>query len=180
MTIATLPGPPATTHPALQLTKETAPVRVLHVLPAMVGGGMERATVGLIRAFAQRREQDAPADPTAHGVCVLQHGDEKLLAECRALVPTWVLDDRPQGAKTHRRWMCRPLREVIGVFGPDVVHARSTGIWFDAAAAMLGRNDTRLLLSFHGRTELTPPRWRRRPRGFPCSYPCRWRAPTII
>jgi len=162
MSITTLPGSPATTHPALQLAEETAPVRVLHVLPALVSGGMEWATVRLIRAFARRRGQDTRTDATAHGICVLQDGDDQLLAECRALAPTWVLDDQPRGAKTGRRWMCRPLREVIGVFGPDVVHARSTGIWFDAAAAMLGRNSPRLLLSFHGHTELSPLRWRRR------------------
>jgi glycosyltransferase involved in cell wall biosynthesis len=47
-------------------------------------------------------------------------------------------------------------------FRPHVVHARSTGVWFDAALASRGYRPGRLLLAFHGRTDLEPVGQRRR------------------
>jgi len=162
MTIATLPEPISATQSVLQLADQAAPLRILHLLPALYGGGMERATMNLIRGFTRRQEQGDADSATAHGVCVFRGGNDQLLAEFQSLAPTWVLDDRPSHSKPGRRWMRGPLGKIIDELNPDIVHARSTGIWFDAATAMFGRHDRRLLLSFHGVTELTPPNWRRR------------------
>jgi len=162
MSIAAFTAPSTMSDAALKLADKVAPLRVLHVLPSLYGGGMERATVKLIRGFAQRQTESVCDHQIAHGVCVFQDGDSQLLTECRDLAPMWVLGDRRRSGKPARRWMRKPLREVIDEFSPDIVHARSTGIWFDAAAAMFGRNNARLLLSFHGCTELSPLSWRRR------------------
>lgn len=162
MMIATLAEASIQTHTGLQLTGPTAPLRILHILPGLYEGGMERATVNLIRGFSQQQVQDDETYATTHGVCVLQGGNDQLLAEFHSLAPTWVLDDRPCHSKPSRRWMRKAVGKIIDEFCPDIVHARSTGIWFDAATAMLGRRDIRLLLSFHGITHLEPLGWRRR------------------
>jgi len=132
-------------------------LRVLHVMPSLVGGGMESGLVQLVHASAQPGRQDG----IAHAVCVLRDGSDDLLAQCRSCVPTWVLGKgRQNNRRDWRAWW--RLRQVIRSFGPNVVHARSTGAWFDAAAATLGRKNVRLLLAFHGRTDLSPVGWRRR------------------
>lgn len=163
-----LTGPPATC------------LRVLHVLPALMAGGMERATIRLIRdadrvgvASAGRTGSHLPASPgihnapvnaqvpaLAHGLCILQQADGRLLAECRSAARIWVLDQaigRPSRLSTWWR-----LRQVIRRFRPHVVHARSTGVWVDAAMATRGLGGVKLLLSFHGKTHTHRPALRRR------------------
>lgn len=132
------------------------PLRVLHVVPAMAPGGMER---GMVRLLSEPMD---PNHPISHAVCVLRRGDEDLLRRCRAVAPTWVLgrpDENPSKGK-YGTWL--RLRRVIRQFSPDIVHARSTGVWVDAVLATRGMRNVRLLLAFHGRTDLEPIGWRRR------------------
>jgi len=142
----------------LQLLRHVEPLRVLHVVPALHAGGMERSLLRLLEGFADRREDECET-AAVHGVCVLQDGDADLLARCRSVAGTWVLGER--GDRVSRGGAWRGLREVIAFFGPDVVHARTTGAWLDAALAVR-RLDARLLLSFHGRSSLERPGWLRR------------------
>jgi len=131
-------------------------LRVLHVVPAMAPGGMER---GMVRMLSEPTDSDRLV---SHGVCVLRWGDEDLLRRCRAAAPTWVLgraDENPHKGK-YGTWL--KLRRAIHQFTPDIVHARSTGVWLDAVLATRGMRNVRLLLAFHGRTGLEPIGWRRR------------------
>ena len=130
--------------------------RVLHVVPALAPGGMER---GMVRLLSQSKES---GHPISHGVCVLRWGDTDLLQRCRSAAPTWVLgraDEDPHKRK-YGTWL--KLRRVIQRFAPDIVHARSTGVWLDAVLATRGMRNVRLLLAFHGRTGQEPIGWRRR------------------
>ena len=143
----------------LQLIRTIAPLRVLHILPSLHGGGMEHATLRLLSAFADGGGDRARPDIT-HGVCVLQGGDPELLDRCRTIGPTWVLGTQSSWLTCRHTW--RRLREIITEFDPDVVHARTTSAWFDATFALRHNPRTRLVLSFHGRTSLEPPGWLRR------------------
>mgnify|MGYP002624079010 CR=1 FL=1 len=126
-------------------------LRVLHVLPSLNPGGMERGVVRLL--------QHAVATPNHgidHAVCVLRGGDASLLAECRRFARTWQLGELNDDGSLPNRGAWRGLRRVIGLCRPDIVHARSTGVWMDAALATLANAHTRLLLAFHGREQLEP------------------------
>jgi glycosyltransferase involved in cell wall biosynthesis len=141
---------------------QSSPVRVLHVLPSLFGGGMEHATTRLIAGPGKPHDRRGPAEWIAHGLCLLGGGEPALLARCRSMAPTWVLGSgnngrRPLGCRSWWR-----LRQIIRHFRPDVVHARTTGVWVDAVMATVGCRWTRLLLSFHGREHLRPLTWRRR------------------
>lgn len=146
-------------------------LRVLHVVPSLRGGGVERGLVRLLEEFARSDHRDM-----VHGVCVLRDGDSELLRRCGDHARLWVYPSR-----IHRSWQAdrtawRRLRSVMDAFAPDVVHARTTGSWFDAALATRGwygllesclrggryRRTARLLLAFHGLTDLSPTRARRR------------------
>ncbi|MBI4580848.1 MAG: glycosyltransferase family 4 protein [Planctomycetes bacterium] len=135
------------------------PVRVLHVVPQLSSGGMERAMLRLIQRSLLHDRGQAGRSGVQHGICVLNDIREDLREQCPQDVPTWVFDGDRRGGR-YQTW--RRLRDVIQRFAPDVVHARSTGAWFDAAAAVIGLPRVRLLLSFHGCTTLRPPGWRRR------------------
>ncbi|HSW45200.1 MAG TPA: glycosyltransferase family 4 protein [Phycisphaerae bacterium] len=138
----------------LQLIRGLAPPRVLHVVPSLHGGGMERALVGLMEGFDHRGQRQEQPD-LEHGVCVLGGGDADLLERCRSSAATFVLS--APGDRPTRRRARRQLREVIASFEPDVVHARTTAVWFDAAWVTYRDPRTRLVLSFHGRTHLGQP-----------------------
>lgn len=125
-------------------------MRVLHVVPALADGGMERT---LLRLIAQ------PMEGIEHGVCCLKSADAAMLETCRRLAPTWVVGT---GGRMNALIAARRLRGVVDAFGADIVHARSTGVWLDAAMALRSNRRTQLLLSFHGREDLRPPSWRRR------------------
>jgi glycosyltransferase involved in cell wall biosynthesis len=135
------------------------PVRVLHVVPQISSGGMERAMLRLIQRSLLQDQRAPGGSGIVHGVCVLNEIEDHLRGLCPRFVPTWEL-------RAGRRWTRYPawrqLRNVIAAFEPDVVHARSTGAWFDAASSLAGIKRTRLLLSFHGRTTLKTPKLRRR------------------
>jgi glycosyltransferase involved in cell wall biosynthesis len=120
---------------------------------------MERSLLRLLEGFANHRTGQT-TNGIAHGVCVLKGGDAAMLGRCRALTTTWVLGDESRPPGRFRTW--RRLREVIASLDPDVVHARTTAVWLDAALATRRQNHTRLLLSFHGRTNLALPSWLRR------------------
>src|SRR5690606_32021362 len=128
-------------------------VRVLHVLPALSGGGMERAAVRLIRGTSER-------SPVAHGLCIFKEADRDLLMACGSRARIWALgpgDGRIDKLSCWWWW-----RRIIRQFRPAVVHARSTGVWPDAVLATRRFQAVRLLLSFHGKTTLAPLSARRR------------------
>jgi glycosyltransferase involved in cell wall biosynthesis len=129
-------------------------LRVLHVVPSMNGGGMERALVRLLK-HSTRYPQRQPR--IEHGVCIMQGGDSDLVNACRAYGQVWTLSESVAG-----RWASLGIRQIIRSFNPHVVHARSTGAWCDAALATVGLRRTALALSFHGRVDLNRPGWRRR------------------
>jgi len=140
----------------------TGQVRVLHVVPSLFGGGMERAMLRLIGASRQSRGETHPTPGSVHGVCVLQQADDALLTQCRSTAPTWVLGFQgPCRGKSRLKLIAR-LREVTAAFEPDVLHARTTSAWFDAAMAVRRNDRIRLLLSFHGKTDTAPPSFFRR------------------
>lgn len=122
-----------------------APLRVLHVLPNLYGGGMERATLRLMAAHAKNNTEQ---NNLHQEICILQDGSADLLAQCRQMVPTHIL--------RNQRFAWRTLRRLIIESDAQVVHARSTGIWLDAALACRTLKPTKLLLSFHGKENLTP------------------------
>jgi len=140
----------------------TDPVRVLHVIPSLSIGGMECAMLRLIRHSIEQDDRLHRRRRLVHSVCVLQAEDDEMLNECRSLVRTWVLGKRKRNVRLKQYGAVRRLRRAIRCFRPDVVHARSTGAWFDATAATLRYKDVRLLLSFHGKTDVAQPSWRRR------------------
>jgi glycosyltransferase involved in cell wall biosynthesis len=122
---------------------------------------MEQAMLRLIRHSIERDERQNRRCRLVHAVCMLQADDDAILTECRSMVRTWVLDESTRNNPLSRYASAWRLRHVIRSFRPDVVHARSTGAWFDATAATLAWSSARLLLSFHGRTHLRPLAWRR-------------------
>ncbi len=135
------------------------PVRILHVVSELSSGGMERAMLRLIRRSLQHDRQIPGGSAVQHGLCVLDSIKPDLADECPSDMPIWEFGNQRRLGR-YESWS--KLRSLIKRFEPDVVHARTTGTWFDAAAALLGNNKVRLLLSFHGRTSLEAPSWRRR------------------
>lgn len=135
-------------------------LRVLHVLPALSSGGMERATIRLMTAASLETSCIAPFTSIEHGLCLLGDADKRLLEVCRPVARIWILGQ--SGPDQDRLVPCWwRLRRVIRQFRPHVVHARSTGVWSDAACATLGTS-TQLVLGFHGLTDLNEIAWRRR------------------
>jgi glycosyltransferase involved in cell wall biosynthesis len=134
------------------------PVRVLHVVPELSSGGMERAMLRLVQRSRLHDQQFASGSGIVHGICALKEIKADLAALCPPDVPTWALGVQNKGR--YGGW--RALRGVVTGFRPDIVHARSTGTWFDTATALVGVDRVRLLLSFHGRTATEPVDWRRR------------------
>ena len=124
------------------MTGEPAPIRILHVLPDLTSGGMERATVRLAAGVARLGFEQAVAS--------VGGSDLELR---RQLPPSVAVYDRLGGR--------RGLHRLIRSYRPHVVHARSTGMWLDATLAVRG-GGARLLLSYHGRTGLERPTLRRR------------------
>src|SRR5512146_2881958 len=96
MTLTAEPFSSLAPEPALQLVCRATPVRVLHVVPSLHGGGMERALLRLLAGFSDCRAE-AGQQGVTHGVCVLQHGDADLIDQCAGTATTWVL-----GSETSR------------------------------------------------------------------------------
>lgn len=149
-------------QPTAQLQRTTGvafhrPVRVLHIVPSIASGGMERSLLRLVERSMQHERQVPGGLGLVHGICVLDRVMDDFIPHCPRDVRIWELGRQRPGRWRH--W--RKLRDVVKQFEPDVVHARSTGAWFDATVAVIGRPRVRLLLSFHGRTSLDPVGWRR-------------------
>lgn len=147
-------------HP--RVSTQVRPARVLHVVAELTGGGMEWSLLRLLGGLNMQSHQEGRETWGLHGVCVLCDGEERMLDQCRALASTWVLGSRSHGDQSGRRALWARLGRIIRLFRADVVHARATGTWFDTAAAKRGGRDPRLILSFHGFTDLAPLSWRRR------------------
>ncbi|NLX12118.1 MAG: glycosyltransferase family 4 protein [Phycisphaerales bacterium] len=136
---------PSYTPPIEDRRSPLEPVRVLHVAASLFAGGMERSLVRLLKHTPESM---------AHDVCILKDGDESLIDQCRGHASTHILHGS--------RWAWRKLRRISRSTCPKVVHARGTSAWVDAVLATRGLADTRLILSFHGRTHIEPVSSRRR------------------
>ncbi|MBP7935076.1 MAG: glycosyltransferase [Phycisphaerae bacterium] len=147
-------------HP--RVPTEARPARVLHVVADLTGGGMEWSLLRLLGGLSRQSHRKGLETWGLHGVCVLRDGEERMLDQCRGLASTWVLGSQNLGDETGRRGLWARLAKIIDLFGADVVHARATGTWFDAAAALPRGRGPKLILSFHGFTDLAPLSWRRR------------------
>ncbi len=121
------------------------PVRIMQVTASLFAGGMERAMIRLL--------ENSPED-IVHAVCVLGNGDETMVERCRSSTSTHILHGG--------RWAWRGLRKLIRSTRPQIVHARGTSAWMDAVLATRGLANTRLILSYHGRTHTQPVSGRRR------------------
>ncbi len=128
-------------------------LRVLHVLPSLHRGGMETAFLRLLHVFKEEGNRNTKPE-IQHMVCILRDGDPDLLQQSQALYPTFT--------PSSGRGCWRSLRKLINQVKPHVVHARTTGAWIDATLAGRKFNTLRLLLSFHGLTNLKPPSLRRK------------------
>lgn len=141
--------------PALPSVAEQEPIRVLHIVPELSSGGMERAMLRLIRRSLLQDRCTPGGSGIEHAICVLREVQEDLRSQCPLEVPTYVLGASGSMLSRYRTW--RRLRRIVQQFRADVVHARSTGTWFDATAAVAGLLHVRLLLSFHGLTSTDAP-----------------------
>jgi glycosyltransferase involved in cell wall biosynthesis len=139
-------------QPATRSSSSLRRIRVLHVVPSLYGGGMERLMLEVIRASTPVGGA-AEGCRITHGVCILRAADDRLWSQCKSMATTWVL-----GRRKTRDWTCwKRLRQVIRDFDPEVVEALSTGAWVDAARAIRGRRQTRLALTFHGQVDTASP-----------------------
>lgn len=144
----------AITHGQPQASRGPASLRrikVLHVVPSLYGGGMERVMIEIMRASTPVGGAGEGCRVT-HGVCILRGADDRLLSQCKSLATTWVL-----GCRKTRDWgSWKRLRQVVRDFEPDVVEALSTGAWVDAARAAGRRRQTKLVLTYHGQVDTAP------------------------
>lgn len=147
-------------HP--RVAHDARPARVLHVVTELTGGGMEWSLLRLLGGLSRQSHRRGRDTWGLHGVCVLRDGEERMLDQCRALASTWVLGSPDFGDQTGRRVLWGRIAKIVDLFAPDVVHARATGTWFDTAAASPRGQGPRLMLSFHGFTDLAPLSWRRK------------------
>ncbi len=110
--------------------------RVLHVIDRLERGGTERMLVTLLNGFDPRRFD--------HELVTLRR--------CGAL--TAQLPDtvacRPLNRAGRARGAGLSLAALIDVRRPTIIHARNTGVWFDAVVARVLRPRVRLVLSYHG------------------------------
>ena len=97
-----------------------APIRILHVLPDLTSGGMERATVRLATGLQR-------VGPFEQAIALMGGADAEL---SRQLPPAVSVYERLGG-----RW---GLYRAIRSYRPHLVHARSTGMWLDSALAVRG------------------------------------------
>ncbi|UCG15696.1 MAG: glycosyltransferase [Phycisphaerales bacterium] len=110
--------------------------RILHVVNALDGGGMERMLLSLVRATA--------GDRLDHVICTLR-GPGPLADSVPASVPLLPLEARGPNHTSGLR-----LAGILRRHRPGVVHARSWGAWADTAVACALAGRPPLVLSFHG------------------------------
>lgn len=133
-------------------------LRVLHVLSELHPGGMEQAMLRLVKAIRQMPATAAPVR-IEHGFHILKEADRQMLRQCETL--GWVQVPAAHDTRQARsaRFAFRQLARVLERVQPDVVHARATSSWLDAALAIEHGSLYRrpgLLLSYHGRTSVAP------------------------
>ena len=110
--------------------------RILHVVNALDGGGMERTLLSLVRATA--------GDRLDHVICTLR-GPGPLADSLPASVPLLPLDAQGPNYTSGLR-----LAGILRRHRPGIVHARTWGVWADAAVACALAGRPPLVLSFHG------------------------------
>ncbi len=126
---------------------EADPIRILHVVPDLDGGGLQTGVVRLI--------QHLPADGFRHVVCCLHTAGR--LAE-RLPDSTAVYELR---AGWHDVGAALRLARLIHRCRPNVVHARNWSTWPDAVLASMLMRRRRVVFSLHGWDEAgAPSRWR--------------------
>jgi glycosyltransferase involved in cell wall biosynthesis len=109
--------------------------RILHVLNALDAGGMERTLLSLVAGTSDRFD---------HVICTLR-GPGPLadrVPACARLVSLGVQGERAPAALG--------LARLIRACRPALVHARSWGVWADAALGCVLGGRPPLILSFHG------------------------------
>lgn len=113
------------------------PPRVLHVVRRLCFGGLEVGVINLVRHL------DRLGFPQA--VCCLEDRGE-LADRLPESTPLWTC---AEGRRPQR--IPRTAAGYIRAWGPDIIHARNTGAWIDAALAwfVAGRRG-QLAFSFHG------------------------------
>lgn len=112
------------------------PVRIVHVVNSLEGGGTERALVALLGAF-----NPAWGD---HAVVTLR-GAGALAAELPDHVACRAID-----AIGRRRTTALAVLRTARTRSAQVIHARNSGCWMDAILAGWGTIRTRVVLGFHG------------------------------
>ncbi len=110
--------------------------RILHVVNALDGGGMERTLLAVVGATLHGRLE--------HAICTLR-GPGPLADRVPPSVPLLCLRARDRSRATSLR-----LARVIARYRPDLVHARSWGVWTDTVLANAVMGARPLLLGFHG------------------------------
>ena len=115
------------------------PIRVLHVVPGLMPGGMELTTVRLLCELA-----DADAG-MCHAVACLK-GDPEISDLLPAEVDVYCLHSEPNDILLPGR-----LNGLIRRWRPEVIHARNWGAWPDVSVARFFTGTRApLILSFHG------------------------------
>lgn len=120
-------------------------MRIVHMVMALQGGGLERIVIELVRAAEQKGDQ-------AHIVCVnpVVQTTDKLSADKYTMVQC-------QGTLS----MFRPaaLSRVLEGLQPDIVHLHS-GVWFRGAYASRATGIDAIVMTEHGRPPPDP--WKQR------------------
>ncbi len=120
-------------------------MKIMQVLPAMQGGGVERGTVEIATALCQKGIEN-----------IVVSAGGRLVPELQRLgVEHFTLD---VGAKNPLKWWInvRTLRRIIKEKGVTIVHARSRIPAWVAYFALKKCPDVRFVTTFHGRYGTKP------------------------
>jgi len=115
---------------------EGRPIRILHMVPDLDVGGLQKGVVNLINGL--------PRDGFEHAVCCL-HTTGCLRSRLEPTVPVHELRAGRHDLRTPIR-----LGRVIRQFQPDIIHARTWSTWPDSVMAKLMTRRGRLVFSLHG------------------------------
>jgi len=118
------------------MRSDSEPVRILHVVPDLDGGGLQNGLVKII--------QGLPRDEFRHEVCCLHTGG-RFRSRIGTAVPVRELHAGWHDPRT-------PIKLALAIrrFRPAVVHARNWSTWPDAVFAGWFAPRHRLVFSFHG------------------------------
>ena len=122
-------------------------MKVLQVLPAMQGGGVERGTIEIASALKNNNIDNIVVSGAGRLVADLQKMDIKHI-------------DLPVGSKNPFLWLknIRTLRKIIKDEGVSIVHARSRIPAWICYFALKKCPDVKFLTTFHGKYG-TKPKW---------------------